>query len=224
MKLTVAISKVNDGNMLIKSDKSNLEVIKNRKKFLEKNKIDINKTTRISTKYEGADFCRYLEVDKEQYGAGMFDGEVATSDALVTKKADHALFLPIADCVGAVIFDPINNILMLSHLGRHALEKNGAFESVIYFVNRYNCKPKNLLVWLSPAPGADSYPVYAFNNRSLKDVVFEQLYSAGVLKNQITDDTADTSNDIDYFSHSKYLKGNQPNDDRFAIVAVMRNK
>lgn len=224
MKLIVAISKVNDGNMLMKSDKSNPEVIKNRKNFLEKHGIDINQTTRISTVYEGTDYNRYFEVDEKQYGAGMFNGDVVTSDALVTKTTDHALFLPIADCVGAVIFDPINNILMLSHLGRHALEKNGAFKSVKYLVDKYKSKPNNLLIWLSPAPGIDSYSLYAFNNRSLKDVIIEQLKSAGVLQKQITDDPADTSKDIDYFSHSEYLKGNQPNDPRFVMVAVMRNE
>jgi hypothetical protein len=36
MKLIVAISKISNGNMLIKTDKFNTDVIKNRTKFLEK--------------------------------------------------------------------------------------------------------------------------------------------------------------------------------------------
>lgn len=162
MKIVVAISKVSDGNMLIKSDKANPDVIKNRSKFLEKNGIDINQTTRISTVYGGDDYCRYHEVGVSEKSAGMFDGNVVTSDALVTKDINHALLLPIADCVGAVIFDPSKNILMLSHLGRHALEQNGGYKSVQYLVEDFGSNPADLLVWLSPAPGVDSYPALWF--------------------------------------------------------------
>jgi copper oxidase (laccase) domain-containing protein len=221
MKVVVAVSKVRDGNMHIRTDKSNADVIANRIKFLKKNGIDIHQTTRISTVYEGDDYCRYHEVTSRQQGDGMFDENVVTSDALVTKEANHALFLPVADCVGAVIFDPAKNILMLSHLGRHAIERNGGYKSVRYLVDNYGCKPDNLLVWLSPAPGSDSYPLYSFNNRSLKDIIFEQFESAGVSIDHITNDPADTSKNSDYFSHSEFLKGNRTKDGRFAFVAVM---
>jgi copper oxidase (laccase) domain-containing protein len=224
MRVVVAFSKVSDGNMLDKADKSSADVIANRTKFLERNGIDIHKTTRSSTIYEGDDYSRYLEVTEDQNGEGMFDGNVTTSDALSTEEVEHALFLPIADCVGAAIFDPIKNVLMLSHLGRQALERDGGRKSVNYLVETYGCKPANLLVWLSPAPGAESYPVYSFNNRSLKDITYEQLESAGILQINITDNPADTSRDSDYFSHSEFLKGNRESDGRFAMVAMMKNE
>lgn len=210
--------------MLLKSDKSNPDVILNRQKFLEKNGIDINQTTRVSTIYEGDDYCRYTAVGAEQMGAGMFDGKIDTSDALITIDMEHALFLPIADCIGAVIFDSSKNILMLSHLGRHMLEQNGGYKSVKFLVDNYNVSPADLWVWLSPAPGSDSYPMYKFNNRSLKKVAFEQLKSAGVLLDNITDNTADTSKDSDYFSHSEFLKGSRSNDGDFAMVAMITDK
>lgn len=221
MGIIVAISKVIDGNMLIKSDKSNQNVIYNRKKFLENNGIDINQTTLISTIYEGSDYCRYAEVDKTQKSMGMFDGNVITSDALVTKQKNHALFLPIADCIGAVILDPIRHILMLSHLGRHMLEQNGGYKSIQYLVDNYSVDPTDLQVWLSPAPGSETYPLYGFNNRSLKDVAIEQMISAGVLNDNIYNDATDTSKSDDYYSHSEFLKNNQNEDGRFAIVAMM---
>lgn len=224
MNVIVAVSKVSDGNMLIKSDKSNSDVIKNRKKFLEKNGIDINQTTRINTVYEGDDYCRYTVVEADQMGAGMFDGNVVTSDALVTKDINHALFLPIADCIGEVIFDASKNLLMLSHLGRHMLEQNGGYKSVKFLIDNFNANPADLSVWLSPAPGSDSYPLYSFNNHSLKDVASEQLESAGILPNNITDNSADTSNDLEYYSHSEFLKGNRPTDGRFAVVAMMKSE
>jgi len=222
MNVIVAISKVNDGNMLIASDKSNRKVIENRKKFLNRNSIDINQTTRISTIYGGANYRRYHEVTERQMGDGMLDGGVIISDAIVTTKPNHALFLPIADCIGAVIFDTKKNILMLSHLGRHALEQNGGFESVKFLIDNYGSKPSDLQVWLTPSPGSKSYPMYAFDNHSMKSITYEQLEAAGVSSKNIIDDKTDTSESLDYFSHSEYLKGNRPSDGRFAIVAMMR--
>lgn len=208
--------------MLIAKDKANKDVISNRKVFLAKNSIDINQTTRVSTIYDGNDYCRYHEVSEEQKGVGMFDGNVITADALVTRKVNHALFLPIADCVGAAIFDQTKQVLMLSHLGRHAVEQNGGFKSVKFLINNYDCNPNDLSVWLTPAPGVDAYPLFAFDNHSLKDVIFRQLQSAGILLSNIHDNPTDTTKDSDYFSHSEFLKGNQPNDGRFAVVAMMK--
>ena len=221
MDLIVAISKTSDGNMLIAADKSNRKVIENRQKFLNANGIDINQTTRVSTIYEGTDYLRYHEVNDSQKGDGMHNEKVITSDALVTTETNHALFLPIADCIGAVIFDPHKNILMLSHLGRHALEQNGGYESVKFLIDNYGSNPSDLQVWLTPAPGSKSYPMFAFENRSMKNVTYQQLKAAGVSLENITDDKTDTSKDMDYFSHSEYLKGNRPNDGRYAIVAMM---
>lgn len=223
MNIQVAISKVSDGNMLNRIDQTDKDVIANRTTFLAKNNIDIRQTTRVTTVYKGNDYCRYHEISDQQKGDGMFDKKVITADALVTRNANHALFLPIADCIGTVIFDPSKQILMLSHLGRHALEQNGGYESVKFLQKNYDCNPKDLLIWLTPAPGTDTYPLFAFDNRSLKSVVFEQLQSAGILLEKITDDTTDTSKSLDYFSHSEFLKGNRNEDGRYAIVAMMRD-
>jgi len=222
MKIIVAISKVSDGNMsnsLVKTDK---KIIKNRTAFLAKNKIDIDQTTKVAIVYNGENYCRYFEVFEKDKGKGMEYSDINAADALVTREINHALFLPIADCVGAVIYDPKIHILMVSHLGRHSLEQNGGYKSVKFLVDNYKCDPSKIFVWLTPAPGPESYPMHKFNNQSIKDVVFHQIQSAGILKNNITDNPADTSKDLGYFSHSEFLKGNRVVDGRFAIVAMMK--
>ena len=222
MNLIVAISTVNDGNMLIRDDKSNQKVISNRSKFLAKNKIDINQTTMVSTVYEGNDYCRYREVTNTEKSKGMFSDDIIIADALITRSTNHALFLPIADCVGAVIFDPKRQILMLSHLGRHSTEQNGGYKSVKFLIDNYNCNPNDILIYLTPAPNKDSYPLFAFNNRSLKDVLFEQFKSTGILMDNITDSPIDNTKDKNYFSHSEFLKDNRSEDGRYAIVAMIK--
>lgn len=209
--------------MLNPADKTDSQVATHRSSFLSKNGIDINQTTKVNIVYEGDNYCRYSEVSKGNNSSGMTYDDTEAADALITRDLDHALFLPIADCVGVAIFDSSKQILMLSHLGRHSLEQNGGYESVKYLVDHYNCNPSELLVWLTPAPGPDVYPLYAFNNRSIKNVVFSQLQSGGIISSHITDNSADTSKDLNYFSHSEFLKGNRPDDGRYAIVAVMKS-
>jgi copper oxidase (laccase) domain-containing protein len=221
MNILVAISTVQDGNMLNRDDETSSEVVTNRKSFMAKNSIDINQTTRVNIVYDGDNYRRYYEVSEEHKSNGMLYEDIVAADALVTRNPNHALFLAVADCVGTVIFDPDNNVLMLTHLGRHSLEQNGGFESVRFLVDHYGSIPNNLKVWLTPAPGPDVYPLYKFDNRSVKNVVYQQLQAAGILEKNVTDNPADTSKDMNYYSHSEFLQGNRSDDGRYAIVAEM---
>jgi copper oxidase (laccase) domain-containing protein len=223
MSLVVAISTVEDGNMLIHEDKANQQVINNRKNFLKKHGIDIKQTSRVDVTFDTTDFKRYREVTSQDKGESMFGDDKHPADALITTQPNHALFLPLADCVGAVIYDPVKQVLMLSHIGRHSLEENGAYESVAFLVTNHSSRPEDLLVWLTPAPGKDRYPVFAFNNRGLKEVVLEQLQNAGILTNNITDNNSDTATDPRYFSHSEFLAGRRSTDGRHSIVAMMKD-
>ena len=223
MSIVFAVSTTADGSMLTRGDESNQTIINNRIAFLDRHKITIDQTTRVHVVYEGDNYCRYTEVSDDQKGDGMFGSNVVTADALITRSSNHALFLPLADCVGVAIYDPKNHILMVSHLGRHSIEQNGGQVSVDYLVNHYKCNPSDLKVFVSPAAGGDSYPLFSFGGRSLKDVLFEQLKLAGVKTSNITDNQADTALDNNYFSHSQYLAGVRDNDGRFALVAMMRD-
>jgi len=224
MDVIFAVSNISDGNMAINNDQANKsEVLNNRKLFLAKFGITPENSTRVIITYDGNNYRRYREVGRNNLSEGMFNGNSQPADALVTKVPGQSLFLPLADCVGVAIFDPTNHILMLSHIGRHSLEQFGSKASVEFLVNKYGSKSEELLIWLTPAPGQENYPVFAFDNRSFKDVVFEQLQSAGVLINNITDDPDDTTKDPRYYSHSEFLAGRRDDDGRYAVVAMMKD-
>lgn len=223
MDLAVFISTVADGNMLIPDDRSNQEVAQNRATFLEKHDISPKHSTRVNVTYNTEDFCRYYQVDEQDFGRGMRVDDAQPADALVTTLTNHALFLPLADCVGTVLYDPAHHVLMLSHLGRHSVEQQGGTASVTYLQNTFGSNPAGLQIWLTPAPGKDAYPMWAFENRSIKDVVMEQLTLAGVKRENITDNSADTTKDTRYFSHSEFLAGRRDVDGRHAIVAMMQS-
>jgi len=91
-------------------------------------------------------------------------------------------------------------------------------------MKRHHCRPEDIEAWMTPSVGQDSYPLHAFDERSLSDVTRQQLIAAGILDENIEISPIDTAKSEDYFSHSEYLKGNRQTDGRFAVVAMMHEQ
>ncbi len=222
--VVAGISSVQDGNMKKKgfpeADQPAIE--KARHDFLGVFGISLDQTVLVSLTYELDDFAKYAVVTKSQAGEGMTKTSSQETDALATQEKSLALFLPIADCVGAILYDPKHEALMVSHLGRHSTEQFGGRKSVEYMEKQFQSKPEDLLVWLSPSPSRESYPVYAFENRGLQEIVISQMVGAGVQRANIEANPVDTSTDRNYFSHSEFKKGNRDEDGRYAIVAMLK--
>lgn len=222
VSVIVAHSHVADGSMLNREDGRDLEVFNNRQKWL--NTVGINPTTafRLCLSYEGNDdFCRYREVSPTDVPVTEFDASNDEADALVTTQPGIALFLPLADCIGAVFYDEEHGVLMMSHLGRHSLEQNGGVKSVEYLVENYDSNPAMLKVWLSAAVSKASYKIYALDYKGMKEALHEQLEAAGIVLENIEDNLDETDMHDDYYSHSQYLKGNATENGRHAFAAMM---
>ncbi|MEO6109851.1 MAG: laccase domain-containing protein [Candidatus Saccharimonadales bacterium] len=226
----IDISTVADGSIYNRHDPKDPEIIANRERYLARHTISMEQTTRLNinmlvraTVEHDTNYCRYSEVTDQQKGNGMRDDDAQIADALVTTKTNHALFLPVADCVGATFYDPEHSVLMVSHLGRHSLEQQGAIKSVEYLKDHYKSDPSNILVWLTPAPGKDVYPIWALDNKGMKEATFEQLDAAGINPKNITDNSADSTKDPNYFSYSEFLKGNRDIDGDHVMIAMMRD-
>lgn len=215
-----AISSKEDGNMKFGISEDG-DVVRNRRSFLEKAGFAIGHTTLVGMTYDTDDFAKYRVAKLSEKQSGMLDMKaVEFADALVVDRPAHALFLPLADCVGMVLYDEEHHVLMVSHIGRHNVEVEGARRSVEYLLQEYATRPEKLKVWLSPGVGKASYPLLMLGNKSLHEVVMEQLATAGVLEGNIENDGIDTATSDHYYSHSEYLKGNDESG-RFAIVAEM---
>lgn len=221
MPLKIYLSQVSDGNMKPDNMDEQLSVLDNRAKFLLKNNISPNDTSLVKISYDGDNYTRYLILGDEKKGDGIVRESDTIADALVTTATNHALLLPLADCVGAAIYDETKNVLMLSHLGRHSLEKFGGVKSVEYLVKNFNVNPDNLLVWLSPAAGRENYPLSSFEDKSLQQVAKEQLASAGIRTSSVSASSIDTTKNDSYFSHSQFLSGKRKESGRFAVVAII---
>ncbi len=224
MKLAIFVSTIADGSM--KSLTGDFREAQDaRTQFLNKNEIQVDQTTLLQVVYEGEDYRRYKTVGGVDGGDGITRPASIVSDALLTRDADHALLLPIADCAPLVIFDETTGAMMLSHLGRQSVEQDGGRGSVEYFIRETGASLPSLKVWLGPAAGAENYPVWAMENRGLHEIILEQLKGVGVSSGQVEEMLIDVTKDPQYYSHSNFLKGLQDDigDGRFAVVAVTQD-
>lgn len=220
-EIIAAVSSVQDGPMTKRARPagvSEADIDTSRKRFLQQNGMTLTQATIVLVDYDTDNFARYHEVTSEEKG-NVLNPEPA--DALVTTQPGQALFLPLADCIGAVLYDPAQKVLMVSHLGRQATEMHGATKSVQYLVENYGVRPENIRVWMSPAVGKTTYPLHAFDNMSLHEVNYKHFTAAGILPAHIEVVEVDTAMNDDYYSHSQYLKGRSEKQGRFAIVAMM---
>lgn len=216
-----AVSSVNDGNMKFGVGDPK-KALQNRHVFLEQIGINPNETTLVGITYNTDDFAKYRIVTAEDKGVGMQpDMQYEAADALVTRESGHALFLPLADCAGLILYDANQHILMVSHVGRHSAEIDGAAKSVAYLEDNFATNPKNLKVWVSPAVGNATYPIHAKGDKSLHEVIAEQLAQAGMPSENVEISDVDTAEDENYYSHSQFKVGNRDFDGRFAVVAMM---
>ncbi len=219
-EIIAALSSKQDGNMKF-GIAMDADTLQNRKDFLRKAGIDMAHTTLVRITYDTDDFAKYRIVTHKDKHRGMEPvQEVDVADALVVDQPSHALFLPLADCVGMILYDTKHHVLMVSHVGRHSAESEGAKRSVEYLARHHQTQPGDIKVWLSPAVGKASYPLHAFGGQSLHEVITSQLDTVGIKADHIEISLIDTATSENYYSHSEFLKGNdEPG--RFAIVAMM---
>lgn len=217
-----AVSSRRDGNMSFNYG-DRVETLAHRMAFLEVAGVPIEHATLVQVTYGDAkDFARYKIITDDYKAEGMaWPVSTTIADALVVTKPGHGLFLSIADCAGLIIHDPVKKVLMVSHVGRHSAEIDGAQRSIEYLKKQLDCNPVDLRVWVSPAVGKESYPLRARDGKSLHEVIRAQLLEAGIEKKNTEFSAIDTATSSNYFSHSQFLAGKRKSDGRFAIVAMM---
>lgn len=73
------------------------------------------------------------------------------ADAIFTKLPGKTIYLPVADCVGTVVYDPVAGMLGVLHLGRHS-SVVGLIEVFAERVRRDTASdPAHWRVWMSPS-------------------------------------------------------------------------
>ena len=203
-RVEVGISEISDGNMRFFGDGDEAEIIENQKKIGKVLDLSGDKVARIRTIYgDRKDFTNFYEITYEnlsEYVITNPEEKIPVSDGLVTKRSNIGILLPLADCLGIVVFDEEHEVIGLLHSGRQNVEQCGPKKFVEYFVKNYGSNPEKLKIYFSPH--ALNYQIFKFDNKLLSEVAKEQLIGAGVLLENIVDYKIDTVNNDNLPSHS----------------------
>jgi copper oxidase (laccase) domain-containing protein len=206
--------------------------------------ITTNRTqfvTRLGLSYSDVVFQRIVYGDDQPYDTiadvdatdtTHYKSEVA-ADALITSEIGIGLFLPVADCIATVIYDPDLHRIALLHLGRHSTLA-GLMQKTLLHLQQNGSTLENLIVWFGPSFQKQSYRLEYFtpDNESdwqefmakTNDGIYidmqgyntSQALACGVKSENIYSSGVDTAASENYFSHSSGdTKG------RFGIVVMM---
>ncbi len=234
-ELLIAVSSKDDGTMLNRIRGRHVaEVLENRRRFCDQIGIIYDEVVYHVISYDQAQtFDTIAEVTETDTVKCNSEGIFA--DALYTEAAGVGLFLPVADCIATVIYDPKRRALMLAHLGRHSTVVQLMSRAVWYFVER-DSQAKDLQIWMSPSITQKNYRMDYFDHtndtnwhnfcRQTADGIYLDMQGfnrslaiqAGVPGDNIFISPIDTADDPNYFSHSAGDAGG-----RFAVLAEIKS-
>ncbi len=232
--LLVAVSSKDDGTMLNRIRGRHVaEVLDNRRRFCDQIGINYDDVVYHVISYDqGQTFDTIADVTEAD--TTRHNSEGIFTDALYTEAVGVGLFLPVADCIATVIYDPKRRALMLAHLGRHSTVVQLMTRAIQHFVER-GSQAKDLQIWMSPSITQKNYRMDYFDHtndtnwqnfcRQTADGIYLDMQGfnrslaiqAGVPADNIVISPIDTADDPNYFSHSA---GDTAG--RIAVVAMMR--
>lgn len=218
-RVALLLTEVSDGNMKVTPEltpEQQAAARHNRQQAIHILGLDNTTTALLRVTYNKDDFCQFLTLSTAERASLEHDFSAEYSDGILTNSPGLGLFLPLADCLGLVLYDKSKHLLMMAHCGRHTLLQQGALRAVQYMTEQAGADPKNVYAWTSPCAGQENYPVFEADNKGLQDLALEQLIRAGVPAEHITRSPVDTTTSPDYFSHSQ---GDAQS--RFAICAKL---
>ena len=230
--LRIGVSDRSDGTVLDRSRAIHAaEIIATRERVCDEAGLDYAQSVFQRIIYS-PDATYQLLADVDERSTTQYTPEIV-ADGLITATDGVGLFLPVADCVATVVFDPVHKLLALLHLGRHSTLTQLLPQTIARFVT-HGSNPADLLVWMSPSVQKQSYHLEYFNHADdpeWRDFVVKssdgyqldmqgfnraRCLAAGMVAENIHVSSIDTVTDTRYFSHSA---GDTYG--RFAVMAVM---
>ena len=228
-KVCAAVSSRQDGTMLDRAqgNRHANDIVTNRQMFCKEVDIDYRQCVYQIISYDDENtYDAICQVDAPNT-LGV------SADVLYTRSKGVGLFLPIADCIGTVIYDPQMEALALAHIGRHASIANTLQKTIRYF-EKQGSDVRNLLIWMAPSVKRSNYRLDYFVHKDTPewqpfvDETADGIYldlqaynraraiEAGVQESHIYESPVNTATDRNYFSHSS-----GDTSGRFAVVAML---
>lgn len=201
--------------------------------FLEKYRFDSTGSVKVGVLYRPE--STYTRVARAE-ATTAWDTK---ADAIFTTMPDKTIFLPVADCVATVVYDPIVRMIGVLHLGRHS-SVAGLIETFAQHTRQeLGSDPRHWHVWMSPSlqqasnrlqyfhpPNPDQW--HAYVRRVADDELYldipahnyDHFRQLGVDPGRIVVSEIDTYTDTRYFSHRAAIELGQPERQGRMIVAA----
>ncbi len=141
------------------------------------------------------------------------------SDGMITNVKKLVLNVTVADCAAVLVYDVVSEAVGAFHSGWRGTAKNIVAKGVSMMSEQYGSVPKDMLAWVSPAAGADSYEVGAEvaelfpetvkrkkGEKYLLDIkqrIFEQLTELGISSSNIEISPICTITNREYHSYRR---------------------
>ncbi|PID32836.1 hypothetical protein CR956_00385 [Candidatus Saccharibacteria bacterium] len=216
--LIVKVSSRDDGTMLERTIAYNTpKALENRRSFAKKVGLNYDDLSIMRIDYSpDATYSLISEIDTRHASPKRLE---VLADAIILTTPGTGIFLPLADCIGTIIYDPASQLTVVLHMGRHSTLTNLLEKTIGYLASR-KVDPKDLIVWMTPSAGKDSYAMEYFDYKhqddwkdfcNLKDGKIyldlpsynrQRLLGLGLNSENIHISPVDTVTDQNYFSHS----------------------
>lgn len=190
----------------------------NREAFCRANNVNLADVVYQRIRYdEKMTYDIIQEVDETMTMRSMAE---VPADGLFTRRPGVGMFLPVADCVATIIYDPSRRYLAMLHMGRHSTMA-GLLPKMLKKFSDEGSQPRDLLVWMSPAAGRGSYKMQYFDKKTdpawqpfvdeksdgiyldLRGFNRQACLNAGILADNIDVSTVDVmATPTTYFSHA----------------------
>jgi copper oxidase (laccase) domain-containing protein len=228
--ITVKVSSVQDGTMLDRSGQTPAEIIaKNRTEFVESAGFNyLSCVNQLITYDDSQTYDVIKEVNQADARAKLAG---VNADAIIVSVTQLGVFLPVADCVATVAYDPKTKLFAVMHLGRHSTLAK-LMEKTLEQLRERGSDLADIIIWMGPSVQGTHYRLSYFTHEHEADwqgcfeqdndgyLIDMQKYNSrramamGVLEHNIHISPINTAVNDQYFSHSQGdVYG------RFAVVA-----
>ncbi len=223
--LTHGFSDIKDGNMSFVwgEEKS---VMENRSAFLSQLGVSLNDCVITRTRMSHGTDIEIVNNSLKGRGIEHPISDDSDVDAMMTNDKNLFLAILTADCLPVIIYDPIKNVVALTHLSRINTPKDFARRVIDKMKTEYNSVPEDLIIGIGPCIHKESY---LFPSEELKKLIpnekvfrgfigdlpeakkaidlvgynTEEFISAGVRNKNIEVSGIDTAANTGFFSHCR---------------------
>ncbi len=146
-----------DGDINIAGRLAREEAIENRSLWADR--IGVDASAIVSGRQVHGNRVRIVDEEHAGRGACVIDDALTETDALATRSIALPLLVYTADCVPAIVYDPVEHALGLAHAGWRGTVANVAGALVTAMRAELGCDPSNLVVGIGPSIGPCCYEV-----------------------------------------------------------------